>query len=263
MVHNLSYYHRVVGLRGLLSAVRGKTARMPILLEMARPDVRFPFYLRVPSSDVHAFEQIFLRQDYDFEVRQPPRTIIDAGANIGLASIYFANRFPGARIVAIEPERSNFEVLQKNVAPYDNVTPLRGALWHENRMLNLVDPDLGHWGFMTQAQEGEAEAFGETLHEVQGMTVDRVMESLGLDHVDILKMDIEGAEREVFSDSSPWIDRVDGLIVELHERLKPGCNRCFYNGSVGFDDEWWQGENVYLARRRGCLAGPSAGWRSL
>jgi len=253
MLDTIIHYQQAVGLRGLLSAVKGKAAGMLILLEMKRPDVRFPFYLRVPSSDVGAFKQIFIQREYDFEVVRPPRTIVDAGANIGLASIYFSNRFPSARILAIEPEESNFEALQRNVLPYGNITALHAALWHENRKIDLVDPVMGHWGFMTQAGDG-ADSFGAMVHPVQGMTIDRIMQDQGIEHIDILKIDIEGAEREVFLDPSPWLDKVDALIVELHERLKPGCNRSFYNGTTGFDREWWQGENVYLARSRACLA---------
>lgn len=248
------YYQHVVGLRGLLSAARGKAARTPMLLEMRRPDVRFPFFLRVPTSDVCVFEQVLIHGEYDFEVERAPATIIDAGANIGLASIFFANRFPEARIVAIEPEEGNFDILVKNVAPYGNIVPLRAALWHENRKIHLVDPCLGHWGFMTQdAGDGE-KRFGRTLDLVQALTMDRILRDHGIDHVDILKIDIEGAEREVFRDPSAWLDKVDALIVELHERLKPGCNRSFYASTHGFDREWLQGENVYLARSRSCLA---------
>ena len=85
------------------------------------------------------------------------------------------------------------------------------------------------------------------------MTVDTLMKEHGIDHIDILKIDIEGAEKEVFRDPSAWIGKVDALIVELHERMKLGCNRSFYNGTNCFDDEWFQGENVYLARNDGCL----------
>jgi hypothetical protein len=74
------------------------------------------------------------------------------------------------------------------------------------------------------------------------------MNDYNLTSIDILKIDIEGAEKEVFEDSSLWIDKVDSLIVELHERMKPGCNRTFYCGSNGFVDEWKNGENVYLSR---------------
>lgn len=256
MMHQIQYYHRVVGLRGLFSALRGKAAKRPNLLEMAPPDIAFPFYLRVPSSDVYVYEQIFVGEEYRFEVRESPRTIVDAGANIGLASIYFANRFPAARIVAVEPEDGNFRMLQMNSRPYANIEPVRAALWHENRTLDLVDPDLGNWGFMTRA--GSAEAAGGTIvHPVRGMSIESLMEQQGLGHIDILKLDIEGAEREIFAHCSGWLDKVDALIVELHERMKPGCNRSFYSGTAGFGDEWWQGENVYLARDKACLLPPA------
>lgn len=256
MMHQIQYYHRLVGMRGLFSALRGKAARHSNLLQIARPDVAFPFYLRVPSSDVHVYEQIFVAQEYRFDVRASPATILDAGANIGLASIYFANRFPEAKIIAIEPEDGNFQMLEMNVRPYAGITPLRAALWHEDRTIDLVDPDLGNWGFMTQAANAE-EAFGRLVHSVPGMTVDSLMAAQGLDHIDIVKMDIEGAEREIFAHCSDWLDKVDALIVELHERMKPGCNRSFYGGTAGFAHEWWQGENVYLARSEACLLPPA------
>jgi hypothetical protein len=79
------------------------------------------------------------------------------------------------------------------------------------------------------------------------------MKEQGIDYIDILKIDIEGAEREIFRDPSSWIEKVDSLIIELHECMKPGCYRSFYNGSNGFDDEWQQGEKVYLTRSRSCI----------
>lgn len=253
MLDGLNYYSRVIGFRGLTAAIKGKVTRMPTLLEMRRREVRFPFFLRTPSSDAATFEQIFIKQEYDFDVKRPPKTIIDAGANIGLASIYFSNRFPNAKIVAVEPEGGNFEVLRRNVAPYGNIIPVHGALWHENAQINLMDPGLGEWGFMTQGMNGAEQAYGDVVHVVQAMTVDALMRQHGIEHVDILKIDVEGAEREIFRDPSAWIGNVDALIIELHEHMKPGCHRSFYNGSNGFDEEWRQGENVYLARRRGCV----------
>ena len=55
-------------------------------------------------------------------------------------------------------------------------------------------------------------------HAVAAITRDRLMRDQGIDHIDILKVDIEGAEKEVFADTSAWIDRVGSIIVELHER---------------------------------------------
>jgi FkbM family methyltransferase len=84
-------------------------------------------------------------------VNTAPEFIIDAGANIGLASVYFASRFPNARILAIEPERKNFEILVKNVERYPNVQPILGALWGERAEVEVVDRGLGNWGFMIEA----------------------------------------------------------------------------------------------------------------
>lgn len=248
MISNIKYYLRAAGVHGLVSALKGKITKTPTLQEINRPDIKFPFFLRVPSSDVLAFDQIFIRQEYDFDVKRIPRTIIDAGANIGLASIYFSNKFPDAKIIAIEPEESNLEVLRRNIALYGNIILVCGALWHKNTKINLVDPSIGKWGFVAQAQDDAEKRYGDSVCEVKGMTVDTIMREQGIDHIDILKIDIEGAEREVFRDSSSWIEKVDVLIIELHERMKPGCNRSFYNGTNGFDNEWLQGENIYLTR---------------
>lgn len=253
MIGAIKYYLRTFGVRTLICAIKGKITKTPILLQIIRPDIKFPFFLRVPSSDVPTFDQIFIKNEYDCDFTIMPKTIVDAGANIGLASIYFANKFPDAKIIAIEPEESNLEVLRSNIAPYENIILVCGALWHENTKINLVDPGLGKWGFMTQAQDGVDKKYGEIVHEVQGLTVNTIIEEQVIDHIDILKIDIEGAEREVFRDPSSWIEKVDALIIELHERMKPGCNRIFYSRTNGFDNEWLQGENVFLTRSGSCL----------
>ncbi len=253
MIDTMRRYLSIGGVRALISAIKAKITKMPTLLQINRSDIKFPFFLRVSSSDVPTFEQIFIRQEYDFDSKRNPKIIVDAGANIGLASIYFSNKYPDAKIIAIEPEESNLEILKRNIAPYENIILVCKALWNENTIINLVDPSLGKWGFITQAKDSVEERYGPIVHEVQGVTVDTIMKEQGIEHIDILKIDIEGAEREIFKDPSSWILKVDSLIIELHERMKPGCNRSFYNGSNDFDNEWQQGENVYLTRSRSCL----------
>lgn len=251
MLRKLRMYFSITGLPGLLAAAKSGMTGSVTELEIARPGLKHPVRLRVPSSDVPTFKQVFTDEEYAFAVERSPTVIVDAGANIGLAAVYFANKYPDAQIIAIEPENGNFEMLKKNVAPYPNVTPIQAALWNANGEINLVDPGLGNWGFMTGVQEQlPGTTIGEVCHAVPSFTVDRVMADHGLQHVSILKMDIEGAEKEVFSDTGAWIDKVDSIIVELHERMKPGCNRSFYVGTEGFDHEWSQGENVYLSRHR-------------
>ncbi len=251
MIRKLRMHMRTVGIGGLLRSLINQMMRSTSLAKVQRRDCKFPFHLRLPSSDVPTCKQVFVDREYDFVLDTSPAVIVDAGANIGLASIYFANKYPRARIIAIEPEQSNFALLAQNVAPYQNITPVHAALWHRNEEINLIDPGLGKWGFMTEQKNSSDRSLGPVSHAVKAMTVDRIIEDFQLDRIDILKIDIEGAEREVFGDTSAWIGKVDTLIVELHERMKPGCQRSFYNGSNGFEREWMQGENVYLSRSHG------------
>jgi hypothetical protein len=78
---------------------------------------------------------------------------------------------------------------------------------------------------------------GNTRHMVLAMTVDRIMHDYQLDRIDVLKVDIEGTEREVFGDTTAWIGKADSIIIELHEHMKAACNRSFYAGSRRFDHE--------------------------
>ena len=129
--------------------------------------------------------------------------IIDAGAHIGLASVWFAERYPDAVIVAVEPEADNFEVLLANTAAYPNVRAVQAALWTSDGTVDLLDPGIGTWGFRV----GDVANAGS--HAVRAVTVRGLMAEFGLDQVDLLKLDVEGAEIELFSDCSGWIDSVD------------------------------------------------------
>ena len=249
----LKLYQSVLGVRGLVGIAKGKLKKKSVLFQVNQRGISSAIYLRVPSSDVRVFRTIFIENEYKFDVNREPEFIIDAGANIGLASIYFANQFPNARILAIEPEKENFEILVKNTDLYPNIQPVLGALWGEKAEVEVVDRGLGSWGFMTEGPSDDQALPGCSHQKVQAMTVDMILERYDVQQVSILKLDIEGAELEVFRNSSSWIHKVDSLIIELHEHMKPGCNRSFYSATGGFDFEWSQGEFVYLTRAEGCL----------
>ena len=73
-------------------------------ISVVMPNLQHPIVIRPRSTDRFVFEQIFLDSDYELTVDLSPHFIVDAGANVGFASIYFANRYPGATIIALEPE---------------------------------------------------------------------------------------------------------------------------------------------------------------
>ena len=244
-------YVEVLGIYTALRVGLIKLAGGSAVRKIRRAGIPHPLFLRVPSSDVPTCKKIFIDQEYRLDMNGDLSVIVDAGANIGLASIYWAAQFPRAKIIALEPEESNFQMLKKNAAPYGNIIPVCGALWNKNEDVEIVDSGSGKWGFLTQKKSGEAEKPSGRLPFVQGMTVGRIMDEYELSHIDLLKIDIEGSEQEVFSDAAAWINKVGAIVVELHERLRVGCSRSFYNGTNGFDNEWVQGENVVLTRNNG------------
>jgi FkbM family methyltransferase len=205
---------------------------------------KHPFLLRASTSDLDVFEQIFLREEYDFPVEIKPAFIIDGVANIGLSSIFFANKFPEAIVIAIEPEDSNFSILQKNVLFYYNIRPLKTAIWNKSCNLLVKDFGYGKWGFITE--EGKAEN-----SNLQGVTIGEIIDNNQIEIVDILKLDVEGAEKEIFkSNYSNWLGKIRILIIELHERIIPGCDEVFYNAISRYNFSKFElGENLIFINK--------------
>ncbi len=241
-------YYGLFGLRGvaLAAAARLRDARDEIAARA--PGLKLPVHLRLRTSDVSVFRQVLITREYDWEFSKTPRVIIDAGANIGLTSVFYANKYPEATIVAIEPEPSNFQMLEKNIEPYPNVTAVHAALWKANEEISLIDPGLGCYGFRTIGAS-DLVASPDGQRRVRGLTVDEVMKTHGLEFVDLLKIDIESSEKEVFEGATGWIERVGVIVVELHDQLRSGCARSVYLAAKDFEFEWRKGETVFLAKR--------------
>lgn len=241
--HRAFSYARTFGVRRGLAAALKVSAMRRGFLRLSIPQSRSRIAVRGGTSDVQTFEQVFLanESDYSFEPRKTPRVIVDGGANAGYASIYFANRFPDAHIIAIEPEASNFELLSLNTADYPNVRLVRSGLWSRRTVLKIENPSEAHWAFRVDEGEG-AEA-------IPAITMEDVLELSPTGAVDILKLDIEGAEREVFRGDPKWLERVDALIVELHDRVRPGCSELVLSAAAryGFQTTF-RGEHVILTR---------------
>ena len=133
--------------------------------------LRFPVWQRPGTTDAVCLQKIFHDREYELELFENPSVIVDAGANAGFASVWFANVFPMATIFAIEPERSNFTLLRRNARPYPNIIPIHAALWNVDEFLDVVDPGDGLWAFRTQAL-GESNV---AIEQVAGVTIHRLM----------------------------------------------------------------------------------------
>ena len=215
------------------------------------------FYYRPESvGDKGVIQQIFENQDYELahfrlterlmklgeaeSRRGRELLIIDAGANIGAAALYFSFRFSSSRIIAIEPERKNCELLRMNCAGL-NITIVEAALGCEAGKSFLSDPGLSDWGFRT-GDTGE--------YEVDVVTVDQLFNTCDKEKVAplICKIDIEGGEANLFKCNYSWLERFPLVIIELHDWLLPGegNSRNFLKAALEFDFDFvYRGENLF------------------
>lgn len=177
-----------------------------------------PVTYRPGSSDPEILYQILIRQGKKAEYFVPeniaPRTILDIGGNIGLASLYFARRFPAAKIYSFEPEPENIELQRKNTEPYDNVTCVPVALGADNGKLTLrVPDDFNYGGASLYANEGRS------MRDIEvdvRRTADWLQEN-SIGEVDLIKIDAEGAEFDILTSlPEEVISRVRYIIGELH-----------------------------------------------
>jgi FkbM family methyltransferase len=156
------------------------------------------------SSDVFALYEILVLDEYAFVGDlKAPATIIDGGANVGIASVYFLKRYPTARVLAVEPDPGNLDLCRKNLAPYKGrAEVIRGAIWSSTCPLDLDYSRQEDWTIRVRAQDPDGGG------PIGGLTMESLIAMCG-GKVDLLKLDIEGSEAEVFGPSArQWLPNV-------------------------------------------------------
>ena len=227
-------------------------SRLASGIQFTVPGIRHPIHLRPGTSDVLVFLQVFVYNDYKIKLDFEPTVIIDGGANIGLATVYFKNKFPKATIIAIEPDPENAAVLKANTAPYDDIHVKQASLWSKKTQTRMVDKyNLGKWGLVTEEFTPPDEA--GALSETNSLTVDDIVHEFNLAHVDVLKLDIESAEKQLFMDNyREWLSKTRVVIIELHDWMIEGCSKPFFSAinTVFHDYSFSQvGENTIIVNK--------------
>ena len=192
-----------------------------------------PFHFRPRTSDASVITDVLVDDSYACLLGVPDvRVIVDAGANIGAASVFLLEAYPEAVVIALEPDAGSFEVLQRNLAYYGSrARAIRSALWDQRAALGIDRGrfrDGREWTFQVRpAVDGEA--------EVESTTIPGVLDALHLPQIDILKVDIERAELTVFQESArTWLDRVRVIAIELHDAE---CEDAFHRAVAPFPAE--------------------------
>lgn len=189
---------------------------------------------RPATSDAQVFLDVFHHLAYDtarfaqdaslaaayaaIRARGATPLIIDAGANVGAASLYYRDTYPAAAVVAVEPEAGNYAELARNLVGDVLALPLRAAIAGNDGAVAVVDAGLDSWGFRTEA--ASAGAATVPAHSVPTL-IALAREHWAIEPF-IIKIDIEGFETDLFSGDVSWIDAFALVVVELHDWMLPG-----------------------------------------
>jgi FkbM family methyltransferase len=211
---------------GLWSALKGQLARFGNgTLRLSVRNVG-DVTVRRGDSDYDNLRQIFVFQEYNIwgqvqasiisryqEILRLGATplIIDAGANVGFAALWFAKFYPQATIVCVEPDAENLEALQTNIAGLKNISARNAAIGANPGFVDVNNAGLS-WSCQTTRSESGT---------VPILTIDEIIAHVPKAVPFIVKVDIEGFEEDLFSANLSWLDETCTVFIEPHDWMKP------------------------------------------
>jgi FkbM family methyltransferase len=178
--------------------------------------------IRTNSSDYLVYSQIFLLEEYKSLInlikiknKNQIKTILDLGSNIGLASLYFSSHFPGANVYSVELDKENFEVLNLNLNGYEFKTfnlaiSQNDGFVYQNRNFR----DRKEWSISVST---DSDCGSKVISYSLGTFIKNIL----IDQIDILKIDVEGSEKDIFSSNE--IDKIlcitKFIAIEIHDEF--------------------------------------------
>jgi FkbM family methyltransferase len=222
-----------------------KTLRIgaPRSLNVQPRFLKHPVKLRARTSDPFIFQQIMIEDEY-FPLKDlGVATILDLGANIGLASAWFLSCFTQSAVFAVEADADNYALCCENLKVYGSrVRVLHGAAWSRSTLVNLRRRSSAADNSVYEVGMGDP-----SDSQLKAWDIASLIEMSGFEHVDLLKIDIEGAEAEIFSAGvSTWLPRVRNLCIELHGET---CRDIFFRAMAGYQFEHARSGELDLCTR--------------
>jgi FkbM family methyltransferase len=175
--------------------------------------------IRPGTTDQNVYDEFFFNNELDYNYNDP-KLIVDGGAHIGCASVWFSLKFPNCKIYAIEPDEDNYKLLLSNSLLYPNIIPLKYGLWDKKAFLKVNSSNRENWNYTVSEVD-----FSEGLNAIG---INELITLYNINKIDILKIDIEGSEIELFRNPN-WLDKVEFIIIELHDWFRDGCSEAFFN----------------------------------
>ena len=175
----------------------------PVSISLSK--LKYPIHIRPNTADAGTVINNVIREEYGkFSPTKEPEWLIDAGGYIGDTASYFLSRFPVLKAIVLEPNQLSYEMALHNLKPYGTrATLLKKALWTSDGALHFGGSSTGA-------------SVQDTGIEIDGISIPTLLDKFSISRLDILKMDIEGAEKMIFSKPDEWLHRVNLIIIEIH-----------------------------------------------
>ena len=164
------------------------------------------------GADAFTHSEVFERQYYRLPLRAAPATLLDLGANIGLSAIYLARLFPGSRLACVEPVADNLRLLARNLALNGVAAEIIAAAADIRDGVVVMERQAMDYAHKVAEPTSPA----ASLFRVSGMSIPSMMRRMGWARINLLKIDIEGHEKQLFSQDCEWLHDVDALCLEYH-----------------------------------------------
>lgn len=216
------YYNYLIKLNGTF---KGET-KSSFISRFKTIDDKNVCLRKLPSSDMAVLDQVILMKEYQSVVslyeskftESSIVNIIDAGSNIGLTTMFFKTRFPSSNIYCFEPDFENFKVLEFNLNNnnYNNIFKFNAAIWNENTKVEIVKD------FRDKLDWSSRVKLSNRINTIDAYTLNYIMSVNNLESIDILKMDIEGAEKEIFTSTISdlnFLNLTKVIAIEIHNEF--------------------------------------------
>ncbi len=213
---------------------------------------RYKIIFKDPKAFLYSVKELFVEEIYKFKAQDDTPYIIDCGSYIGTSILFFKTQYPNAKILAFEPDNSNFELLNNNIKNWDlkDIEIQNAAIWIDNLGVNFIaDGNMA----------SKIDESNNTDHNENQKTKSVRLKDLLTEKIDFLKIDIEGAEYEVLVDCESKLSFVENLFIEYHGnynemyKLNKILNILIENNfkyyikeaGVTFEHPFYDRENIY------------------
>jgi len=167
--------------------------------------------MRTNEGDLAIFYEIFWKEIYKipFLVLPEKSVILDLGAHIGCTAIYFSMVYPDAQIYAVEASEESYNILKENVKSFKNIIAVQAVIDSQD---GVVCFDTSGYSFNSKLNHN-----GKM---VQSISISTLMMQYQITRVNLIKIDIEGAEKNILQNNVNWLRQIDTMIIELHDDYK-------------------------------------------